>query len=63
MKTVNAPMLRDEVWAKLAKPSERLCYKCFYERALGRKVLIYLAQLKPCVLNLFHTPRSFFDRS
>jgi hypothetical protein len=45
MKTVAAPMLRDEVWAILAKPNEHLCYKCFCERALDRRVFVYLAQL------------------
>jgi hypothetical protein len=61
MEAADAPILRDEVWAKLAGTNEHLCQKCFYDRSIARKVPIYLAQLKPCVFNLLHTPRSWFD--
>ena len=57
----NAPMLMDGSWRKLAAPDEELCVKCFLDRAIERRVVLTLADLKPCPVNLFHTPHSWFD--
>src|SRR5215831_19389545 len=56
-----APMLRDEAWAKIAGPRENLCSACFWKRAKERGVRLELASLKPCPVNLFHRPASWFD--
>jgi hypothetical protein len=57
----HAPMLRDEAWAKIAGPYENLCTKCFFAGAQERGVRLTLAMLKPCLVNLFHRPLSWFD--
>jgi len=56
----HAPMLLTASWAKLAKPDENLCVDCFFERAIKRRVVLTLTDLKPCPFNRFGKP-SFFD--
>lgn len=55
------PMLYDEAWARLARPHERLCFRCMLRRASERRVDLSIASLRPCPVNLFHSPRSWFD--
>jgi hypothetical protein len=55
------PMLHDEAWAKLARPDERLCFRCILRRASERQVELSIASLRPCPVNLFHSPMSWFD--
>ena len=57
----SAPMLFDDVWAKLADERETLCPNCMFERAIERKVYLELSSLKPCPVNLFHWPRSDYN--
>ena len=47
--------------AKLAGKRETLCTDCMFERAIERKVDLGLSSLKPCPVNLFHWPRSYFN--
>lgn len=47
-----APMLRDEVWLKLADESELLCDGCMWRRQHERHVSITINSLKPCGVNL-----------
>jgi hypothetical protein len=56
-----APMLFDGSWRKLAHPRELLCADCFFAREVQRRICITLADLRPCPVNLFHRPRSWFD--
>jgi hypothetical protein len=60
-KVRHAPMLTNEAWARIARPRENLCTECFAARARERGVLLTLAKLKPCPVNLFHRPLSWFD--
>jgi hypothetical protein len=53
-----APMLRDEVWAKLADARELLCDACMWRRQRERHVSITLNALKPCPVNV---ARGWFD--
>jgi hypothetical protein len=53
-----APMLRDEVWAKLAAARELLCDDCMWRRQRERHVSITIDSLKPCPINL---ARFWFD--
>jgi hypothetical protein len=53
-----APMLRDEVWLKLADAHELLCIDCMWRREHERHVSITIASLKPCPINL---ARFWFD--
>ena len=57
----SAPMLFDDVWQKLAGAREILCFSCMLKRAKERKVHLGLSSLKPCPVNLFHWPRSWFN--
>jgi hypothetical protein len=57
----HAPMLTDATWSKLANRDENLCAECFWTRAGERRVRLTLADLKPCPVNLFHQPYSWFD--
>src|SRR5262245_22993850 len=57
----HAPMLTDAAWSLLADKHDNLCTKCFYARAEERDVHLTLAMLKPCPVNLFHRPHSWFD--
>jgi hypothetical protein len=57
-----APMLRDEVWNRIAHPRETLCTDCFF----ARMVRVFdrmpcFADLLPCVFNLLHAPHSWLD--
>jgi hypothetical protein len=54
-------MLRNKAWLSLAHKHETLCDKCFYTRSIERQVYIGLAELLPCLFNLFHSPHSWFD--
>jgi hypothetical protein len=56
-----APMLRDEVWAAIGQPTERLCADCMFRRAKERGVRLTLASLKPLPVNLRCNPWSWFD--
>ena len=56
-----APMLHDEVWARLADKDETLCTDCFFERMVQRDVNITVADLRPCLFNLLDSPLSWFD--
>ena len=56
-----APMLHDEVWAKLAGKNENLCGVCLFNRLSARDLMLSLADLRPCPFNLFHRPYSYFD--
>jgi hypothetical protein len=47
-----APMLRDEVWLKLADEHETLCDKCMWQRQRERHVSITIDSLKPCPVNV-----------
>jgi hypothetical protein len=53
-----APMLRDEVWSKLADARELLCIDCMWQRQHERHVNITINSLKPCPINL---ARFWFD--
>jgi len=56
------PIVHDEIWRRLAKPTAALCWQCMLERGrvrLGR--MLRLADLQPCPWNLFHRPYSWFD--
>jgi hypothetical protein len=58
----DAPMLRDEVWHKLADADERfLCADCMFDSAETRGVALSIASLRPCPFNLFHRPKSWFN--
>lgn len=57
----SAPMLHDSVWVQLADEHETLCFSCMLARAKERKVYLSLSSLKPCPVNLFHWPRSWFN--
>jgi hypothetical protein len=61
--TEPGPMLQDEVWQRLVDPGMRfLCFNCMSERARERlNRLLRLADLRPCAMNLFHRPDSWFD--
>ena len=56
-----APMLRDEVWARLADKDETLCTDCFFERMVERDVTIGVSDMRPCLFNLLDSPLSWFD--
>jgi len=47
-----APMLRDEVWSKLADKRELLCIDCMWRRQRERHVSITINALKPCRVNI-----------
>jgi hypothetical protein len=53
-----APMMRDEVWLKLADAHELLCIDCMWRRQHERHVSITINSLKPCLINL---ARFWFD--
>jgi hypothetical protein len=46
-RTSDCPMLHDELWLSIAKPSAYLCWSCA-ERRLGRD--IHMKDLRPCGL-------------
>jgi len=48
----SAPMLRDEVWSKLADKRELLCIDCMWRRQRERHVSITINALKPCRVNI-----------
>src|SRR5262245_41502290 len=50
-----APMLRDEVWLKLADARELLCDRCMWRRQRERHVSITINSLEPCPVNLAGT--------
>jgi hypothetical protein len=54
-------MLHDATWCRFASKNETLCGNCVLQRAINRKVPITLADLRPCPLNLFRWPRSWFN--
>jgi hypothetical protein len=60
-KVESAPMLRDEIWHKLADEHRLLCANCVFARAVERGIDLTFASLKPCAFNLFHSPSSWFD--
>src|SRR5215813_3244414 len=47
-----APMLRDEVWSRLADARELLCDRCMWRRQRERHVSITIDSLKPCPVNV-----------
>jgi hypothetical protein len=56
------PIVHTEIWRRLAKPTEALCWECMLERArvrLGR--MLRLADLRPCRWNRFNEPYSYLD--
>ena len=53
-----APILRDEVWLKLADKHELLCIDCMWRRQRERHVSITINALKPVPVNL---ARGWFD--
>jgi hypothetical protein len=53
-----APMLRDEVWLKLADKNELLCDDCMWRRQRKRRVSLTINSLRPCPINL---ARFWFD--
>ena len=56
------PIMHDEIWRRLAKPTECLCWECMLKRArerLGR--LLILADLRPCRWNRLNEPYSYLD--
>jgi hypothetical protein len=56
------PMLRDDIWQKIAAPGEMLCGKCMIDRAVERMGRVpTFSDLLPCPFNLFHQPVSWFD--
>jgi hypothetical protein len=57
-----SPMLKDDVWQKLADKDEHLLgCECFYNRSIERRIPVFFADLLPCAFNLFHRPNSWFD--
>ena len=56
-----APVLRDEVWRKIARQHELLCAQCMFTRATAREVRLALASLQPCKFNLMCSPVSWFE--
>jgi hypothetical protein len=56
-----APMLHNHVWLQLAAKNEILCWSCLLNRATERRVYLSLESLKPCPVNLFGWPRSWFN--
>ena len=53
-----APMLRDDVWLKLADEHELLCDKCMWRRQRERHVSITINSLAPVPVNV---ARGWFD--
>src|SRR5262245_37643389 len=56
------PIVHEEIWRQLAKPTEALCRECMLERArvrLGR--MLTLADLRPCCWNRLNEPYSYLD--
>src|SRR5215470_15336660 len=56
------PIVREEIWRRLAKPTEALCWECMLLRAwhrLGRE--LKLADLRPCRWNRYREPYSYLD--
>ena len=56
------PIVHDEIWRRLAKPTEALCWQCMLERTrvrLGR--MLRLADLRPCRWNRLNEPYSYLD--
>ncbi len=58
---VIGPVLRDEVWHRLAVRGEMICAQCMFARAAARDVRLALADLHPCQFNLMHSPVSWFE--
>jgi hypothetical protein len=56
-----APMLYDDVWARLAGARELLCVKCCFRRATERHVRLDLDALKPCAINITSGAFDFFS--
>ena len=56
------PIVHDEIWPQLAKPTECLCWECMLHRAWDRlgRVLV-LADLRPCWWNRLNEPYSYLD--
>jgi hypothetical protein len=56
------PIVHEEIWRRLAKPTEALCWQCMLQRARVRlRRMLALADLRPCPWNLFHRPYSWLD--
>jgi hypothetical protein len=55
------PVLKDEVWLRLAAQHETLCGACVVERAAARGVTITFTDLRPCSLNLTGGAQSWFE--
>ena len=56
------PIVHEDIWRQLAKPTEALCWECMLERArvrLGR--ILTFADLRPCRWNRFNEPYSYLD--
>ena len=56
-----APILHDATWLKLAGKHTTLCVKCMFRRASEREVALTLADLRPCMYNVLHSPHSWYD--
>ena len=55
-----APMLKDDVWKRLADKHELLCPECMFARARSHGIKLMFSDLLPCPFNLFER-RSWFD--
>jgi hypothetical protein len=58
-------MVRDDVWAKIARKDEMLCLECFRKRADERQVPVSFADVTPCVLSVLvldWTDMAWFER-
>jgi hypothetical protein len=55
------PELHDAVWLKLADKHAALCGECMFERAAECGVTLTLADLRPCMFNVLHSPHSWYD--
>src|SRR5262249_24613275 len=47
-----APMVNDDVWAKLGEPDDLLCEDCFFDLIKEKDIRVGLAELRPCLFNL-----------
>jgi hypothetical protein len=55
-----APMLKDDVWKRLADEREALCPECMFARARSRGIKVTFSDLLPCLYNMWER-RSWFD--
>jgi hypothetical protein len=55
------PVLKDDVWLRLAVKYETLCGACVAERATAAGLLLTFSDLRPCAFNLGGGANSWFE--